>query len=149
MSNKRNASTPKGALDKDLRLTNSFSALEDLDDQWVDTQRRGRGRGQSHNVVGHLDQPLSNTYMPPTGSRSVSETDGQEKEHQTYSSILQRRDSLTSHGSRGGRRPTNMGDRTIFVTPKPQGGMRDDILIECQTLNGRPFKAQSHTRKLK
>ena len=140
MSNKRNASTPKGALDKDLRLTNSFSALEDLDDQWVDTQRRGRGRGQSHNVVGHLDQPLSNTYVPPTGSRSVSETTGQEKEHLTYSGILQRRDSLTSQGSRGGRRPTNMGDRTIFVTPKPQGGMRDDILIECQTLNGRPFK---------
>ena len=142
MSNKRNASTPTGAPDKDLRLTNSFSVLEDLDDQWVDTQRRGRGRGrgQSHNVIGHPDQHQPDAQQLPTGSGGETETGGQEREQQTYSSILQRRDSQASQGSRGGLRASNMGERTIFVTPKPEGGMRDEIVIECQKLNDKPFK---------
>ena len=140
MSNKRNASTPTGALDKDLRLANSFSVLEDLDDQWVNSQRRGRGRGQSRGSVEHQGQPLPKDQPQPLSGMDPEETTGHQKEHQTYSSVLQRRDSLVSQGSRGGRRPTNMGDRTIFVTPKPEGGMRDDIVIECQTINGKPFK---------
>ena len=35
--------------------------------------------------------------------------------------------------------PEVLTGRTIFVTPKPQGMMKDVIVIECSDINGRPF----------
>ena len=65
----------------------------------------------------------------------------------SYADITMRRQSISSHGSRGGSRggdgPTraaNMGEKSFFVTAKPDKGLRDDVIIECQTINGNPFK---------
>ena len=58
----------------------------------------------------------------------------------SYAEIAMRRSSISSQGSRGRGRATNMGERTLFVTPKPDGGMRDDIVVQCQTITGKPFK---------
>ena len=65
----------------------------------------------------------------------------------SYADITMRRQSISSRGSRGGSRggdgPTraaNMGEKSFFVTAKPDKGLRDDVIIECQTINGNPFK---------
>ena len=132
MSKKRTASTPQGGVDKDSRLTtsNSFGVLEDSEDRaegWEQINRTG-GRGQSRGQRGR-------------GSPQAPQTSNNTQENaRTYSEALQRRHSTASQGSHSGGRPSNMGDRTKFVTPKPEGGMRDDIVIECQTINGKPFK---------
>ena len=47
-----------------------------------------------------------------------------------------RRDSMTSNA---GPREKKTLER-IFKTPDPDGPMRDDIVVEIQTLNDRPFK---------
>ena len=61
----------------------------------------------------------------------------------SYADITMRRQSISLHGSRGGDVPTraaNMGEKSFFVTAKPDKGLRDDVIIECQTINGNPFK---------
>ena len=37
-------------------------------------------------------------------------------------------------------RPTDLGENTRFVTPAPDGAMRDEIVVECKTINGLPFR---------
>ena len=36
--------------------------------------------------------------------------------------------------------PRQLGEKSRFVTPKPEGGMRDVLTIECLKLNGEDFK---------
>ena len=85
----------------------------------------------------------------------------------SYPDKTMRSGSITSRGSRGSRgyggnrssyaqpnrggnrtnadsrredRPADLGENTRFVTPEQSGPYRDEIVIECQKINDRPFK---------
>ena len=95
-----------------------------------------------------------NASTPPGGPRKDNRTDGGNispavstsnpfsvlNHPSSYAEIAMRRSSVSSQGSAGRGKITNMGDRSFFVTPRPDGGMRDDLIVQCQTINGKPFK---------
>ena len=129
---KRQATTPVGGVYKDSRR--NIQGDEDFDDEEEWTQvirnkqrsptRSGSGPGQSQpNQPEPIDQPLE--QRP-----SFASVAGQGL------SMQNRRDSMTSNA---GPREKKTLER-IFKTPDPDGPMRDDIVVEIQTLNDRPFK---------
>ena len=87
-------------------------------------------------------------------------------EPDSYPDRTMRSGSISSRGSRGNRgnrgipstsigrnqqqsriqsnrredRPADLGDNTRFVTPAQNGPFRDEIVVECQKINDRPFK---------
>ena len=36
--------------------------------------------------------------------------------------------------------PRRLGENSLFITPRPEGGMRDLLIVECSKINGNEFK---------
>ena len=129
---KRQATTPVGGVYKDSRR--NIQGDEDFDDEEEWTQvirnkqrsptRSGSGPGPSQP---NQSEPI---YQPSEQRPSFASVAGQGL------SMQNRRDSMTSNA---GPREKKTLER-IFKTPDPDGPMRDDIVVEIQTLNDRPFK---------
>ena len=165
-SKKRHSSQPLGAEAKDARSENeerrnTQPLSGETNDPWSETEinqretnegdqstwsqvtagGRGRGRGgglPTFNRFGLLSQ--ANSYPDRTmRSASISSRAG---------SSRSTRGRGTSHPSTQPNyqqydrsdRPSDLGENTRFTTPRLEGALRDEIVVECQTLNGRPFK---------
>ena len=150
---KRHSSQPLGGEAKDSRSelegrhsTDERSEREtnEVDQStWSQVTAGGRGRGRgggllTFNRFGLLSQ--ANSYPDQTmRSASISSRAG---------SSRSTRGRGTSHPSTQPNqqqydrsdRPSDLGENTRFTTPRLEGALRDEIVVECQTLNGRPFK---------
>ena len=83
------------------------------------------------------DDTLNQRPINPTSTSNSFEILNHPK---SYADITMRRSSISSQGSSRRGRVTNMGERSLFVTPRPERGLRDDLIIQCQTINDKPFK---------
>ena len=138
---KRYNSQPMEGANKDSRHDTELD--EDLSWSTVVNGRRTAPTATS-NTFAVLTQP--NSYPDRTmrsgsvvsrgtqGSRGRGRGRGQH--YQTSST--QAYEQPTDQDQTGRR--TDMGERTKFVTAPPNGHMRDEFTVECQTLNERPFK---------
>jgi hypothetical protein len=149
---KRQATTPVGGVYKDSRRNIHGDEEYDEEEEWTQVTynkqkspptQSGSGSGlrqpnqpdTSHYGASgsgsgllQLNQPaIANSYAAAT---SGSTADGSQ-------SIQQRRNSEASNAEMA--RPKKTLDR-VFTTPAPDGSMRDDLTVEIQTMNGRPFK---------
>ena len=146
---KRHNSQPLGGASKDARSEPEVQT--DLLDEAVQTgdmlsysqiTAQGRGGLRTSNSFGLLAHPSS--YPDRTmrsasicsrgsrGSRGTTTTRGA-----TQSSFRQR---MQHSDQSQPQRRTDLGDETRFITPPPDGQMRDEFVVECQTLNDVPFK---------
>ena len=143
---KRHNSQPLEGTTKDAR-SDQRDELEDLqtDDTqtWSQVTGRGRGRGglQTFNRFGLLSQ--ANSYPDRTmRSASISSRAGSTRSTRGRGTFRPQTHQPQHQNDRPDRpdRPSDLGDNTRFATPRAEGALRDEIVIECQTLNGRPFK---------
>ena len=124
LGGKRQATTPVGAVYKDQRR--NITGEEDYeddgdDDEWTEVNY--------------------NRQKSPTNTQGAGTT-------ATFASVAalgaaaghsqqQRRNSEASQAERARQKKTLA---RVFVTPAPDGAMRDEITVEIQTMNGKPFK---------
>ena len=153
MSKKRNATTPQGGTVKDSRIStsNSFSALDYLNDQeegWIQAGR-GRGgcggRGGGHSALRgqtvETEFGLGVVSTPPQATDPDSYANRVKQASPRGGQVPQHGNRRASHSSQSSNsRAFNMGDKSLFVTPRPDGGLRDDLVVQCQTINGKPFR---------
>ena len=155
---KRHSSQPLGGAAKDLRGENGAGeGTEDgQEDELAQATRTGdmqtwsqvtsggggRGRGlQTANRFGLLaqassypDKSMRSSSICSRGSRGSAR--GRENVGQSASQVQSQRTHRVSESTR----PSDLGENTRFVTPAPDGALRDEIVIECRTINDRPFK---------
>ena len=104
----------------------------------VTTRERGRGGVQSANRFELLSQ--ANSYPDRTmRSASITSRAGSTRSTRGRGTFYTQIQPNQSQNNRPDR-PFDLGENTRFVTPRSEGALRDEITIECQTLNGRPFK---------
>ena len=135
---KRYNSQPMEGSSKDSRYDEN---IIDEDLSWSTVVNGRKNQTQTASI------PTSNSFNLLTTSSS-------------YPDKTMRSNSISSRGSRGNRgashqdrrsfnpaqasanddRPRDLGESTRFVTPEQSGPYRDEIVVECQKLNDRPFK---------
>ena len=81
--------------------------------------------------VSQKDHTRADTYASRTRGGSSRKPNQDQRE---------RRQSVSSSDLTGTDRAFNMGDKSFFVTPRPDGALRDDLIVQCQTINGKPFR---------
>ena len=127
---KRQATTPVGAVYKDQRR--NITGAEDYEedgDEWTEVnynKQKSPPRTQS------ATNPTAGTSFASFASVAATAS-GTSTGH----SQQQRRNSEASNAEMIQQKRTL--DR-VFVTPAPDGAMRDEITIEIRSMNGRPFK---------
>ena len=145
-SKKRHNSQPLEGTSKDARSEQrevSNDPQADDTQTWSQVAGRGRGRGglQTFNRFGLLSQ--ANSYPDRTmRSASISSRAGSTRSTRGRGTFQPRTQQTQSQIDRPDRpdRPSDLGENTRFVTPAQNGPFRDEIVVECQTLNDRPFK---------
>ena len=142
-SKKRHNSQPLEGTSKDARSEQREVPDDPQADDtqtWSQVAGRGRGRGglQTFNRFGLLSQ--ANSYPDRTmRSASISSRAGSTRSTRgrgTFQSHTQQTQSRMDRPDR----PADLGENTRFVTPEQNGPIRDEIVVECRTLNDRPFK---------
>ena len=129
---KRKPNTPVGGQYKDQRrgLNSDEMEYDEEEEEWsvVSYNRKSPQRQQpnQHQTVTTQSDVQSNQERPTFASVAA----------QPSSSSMQNRRSSTASANYN---PKKTLER-IFVTPAPEGAMRDEITIEVQTINGKPFK---------
>ena len=67
----------------------------------------------------------------------------------TYAAAAASRErDVAGEGQSGQRREKRTLER-IFVTPRPEGGFRDNLIIEVRQVNGAPFRGSLHFKEAK
>ena len=139
---KRQATTPVGAVYKDSRRNIQGDEDFDDDEEWTQVTRNkqkspvrsGSGSGMQEPNQPDIEDNQSHDNVSSVRP-SFASVAGQGLSSQ---SMHTRRDSTTSAAAAGIREKKTL-DR-IFRTPDPDGPMRDDIIVEVQTVNDLPFK---------
>ena len=132
---KRQATTPVGGTYKDARRNIQGDEEYDEEEEWTQVIRnrpksppKQSGSGSVPDMRNQPD-PIEQ-QNEPTSRPSFASVLGQGQTMQS------RRDSTASNAV---LREKKTLDR-IFTTPAPEGSMRDDIVVEVQTINEKPFK---------
>ena len=154
---KRHSSQPLGAEAKDARaelnddvgLGAGMEAADitnaDEGDTWSQVTMRGRGgRGTGGLITANRFSLLTQAGSYPDrtmrsgsiASMASASSRGRGRNQPPTSSFSS---SFQQHQDQTQRR-TDLGEQTRFVTPPPNGRMRDEFTVECQRLNDRPFK---------
>ena len=143
-ANKRQATTPVGGAYKDSRRDQRdreegrYDALYNYDDGeaedegWTNVTRKSKTPpiNRSNATENHA-QGVDNGVAIPTYAGVVGSS----------GALTEGRPGAETTASHEHEHPWEPRARPIkFLTPPPEGGMRDDIVIEVQTLNGAPFK---------
>ena len=129
---KRQATTPVGGQYKDQRRNiqgNESYDEEDDENEWTE-------------VIRNKPKSPSNKQPQPNEERSFASVAAQQSNSQHAqrqdSSQQQRRNSDASVAAMSQRKTL----QRIFKTAPPNGPMRDDLVVEIQRINGKPFKGQ-------
>ena len=141
-ANKRQATTPVGGAYKDSRRDQRdreegrYDALYHYDDGeaeeegWTNVTRKSKSPPINRsNAAENHTQEVENDVAIPTYAR-VAGSSGDLTERRPSAEATARDENHWEPRAR----PIK------FLTPPPEGGMRDDIVIEVQTINGTPFK---------
>lgn len=141
-NNKRKDNSPRGAISKDIRQ----DLGGDYDDgiNWNDVgtiPKQGVIPGRS--VVEQLNQATQERM-----SERMSET--RSNVARSVVELLNERASIRGSvaggslkGVKSAETPqllTSMGEDTLFKTPRPEGCMRDTLIVEVRTINSEPFR---------
>ena len=132
---KRKPNTPIGGQYKDQRRGINSDEMDDDEDEWTEvTHRRGSPRQRAH------ESSQSN-------NQSQDDQPNDQEESQTlpsFASVAAQHPSSSLQNRRNSTASANLNQRKVleskFVTPAPNGSMRDEITVEVQTINGKPFK---------
>ena len=130
---KRKPNTPVGGQYKDQRrgLNSDEMDYDEEEEEWsvVSHSRKSPQRQQPH-------QPQTDT----TTQSNVQSN----QERPTFASVAAQQASSSLQNRRNSTASANYNQKKTlerkFVTPAPVGPMRDEITIEVQTINGKPFK---------
>ena len=129
---KRQATTPVGGVYKDTRRNIQGDEEFDDDEEWTQVTRSKPKSPPNQSGSGSGPTQLN---QPDTG-RSYASAAASSTDHQ------QPKDPTTSI-----RQPTERPKK--FKTPAPEGSMRDDLVIEIQTVNGEKFKGSVNVKEAK
>ena len=133
---KRKPNTPVGGQYKDQRrgLNSDEMEYDEEEEEWsvVSYNRKSPQRQQPN-------QP--NQHQTDTTTQSDVQSN---QERPTFASVAAQPSSSSMQNRRSSTTSANYNPRKVlqkmFVTPAPEGPMRDEITIEVQTINGKPFK---------
>ena len=141
---KRQATTPVGGVYKDSRRNiQGDEDFEDDEEQWTTVIRSK----QTTPTLSGSGSGLSQTNQPnqPDSLEHSSNPTNVQHRQQSFAQMVAGPSTSASASTTGRHEPYELprqpSARPIkFLTPPPEGGMRDDIVIEVLTLNGAPFK---------
>ena len=155
---KRQATTPVGGTYKDARR--NIQGNEDYDDeeeQYTTVIRRRQksptnqsGSGSGPNTLNQPDMASTSNSNQPSETRA-EEASASASSSRSFADAVARSSTSERRGSNGQRGQTETnetGERrnknfvSKFVTPPPQGSMRDEIVVEIQKINGARFIGQ-------
>jgi hypothetical protein len=131
---KRKPNTPVGGAYKDQRRGLNSDEMDDDDDdeEWTEVSYTRKSPQRQEQQT----QPQSD----PMASSSAQAS----QERPSFASIAAQPSSASLQNRRNSNASANYNQRKtlekMFVTPAPNGAMRDEITIEVQTVNGKPFK---------
>jgi hypothetical protein len=126
---KRQATTPVGAVYKDQRRNiTGEDEFENDEEEWTQVAYNKQRSPQGNQAVENPAGAVASASFASVAASGMGVTSHSQQ---------QRRNSEASMADLAQRKRTL--DR-VFVTPAPDGAMRDDITVEVQTMNGRPFK---------
>ena len=137
---KRQATTPVGGVYKDQRRNIDSSVVdyqeEDEDENWTEVRHNKRQSPRRDEVQHQGDEMLRQNYPNPSNEQPSTS-------RQSFASIAAQGTSMqnrrNSAASAACMQPKKVLERK-FRTPDPEGPMRDELVIEVQSVNGRPFK---------
>ena len=145
---KRQATTPVGGTYKDSRRNIQGDEEYDDEEEWTQVIHNKRNSPPKQSGSGSV-QPQHNQpeQSDPNHSEHRDQDINQGQTTQSRpsfasvaaSSMHSRRDSSASAAATAMNREKKTLNR-IFRTPDPEGPMRDDIVVEIQTVNDKPFK---------
>ena len=136
---KRMATTPVGGPYKDQRR--NIQGNEDFNDDEDDWTEVTRTKQRSPTNQQAQPQEASTLNMPSFASIAAQQpSSSRHQQHPSAQNTSQqlRRNSDASVAAISQRKPLNR----IFKTAPPNGPMRDELVIEIQKINGKPFKGQ-------
>ena len=124
---KRKPNTPVGGQYKDQRRglnSDEMECEEEEDESWTEVSYR-------------RSPPQQNQQPPPETSDSV-------QDRPTFASVAAQQASSSLQNRRNSTASANFNQKKalerMFITPPPDGAMRDELTVEIQTMNGKPFK---------
>ena len=139
---KRYNSQPMGGANKDSRSED----LMDDDLSWA-TVVNGRQTAPTPTPVSNafslLNQPNSFPDKTMRSDSISSRTSARGSTRGGGRGSFRTQQQLRQHQQSQQQRPqrqSDLGDNTRFTTPGSEGPLRDEIVVECQKLNDRPFK---------
>ena len=134
---KRTATTPVGAVYKDARRNiQGDENFDDEEESWT-TVNYGRGSKDTHSQQSQQEsqQPMdTRSYAGAVAGAGTSDGQGTHETQNTHGATLPREKKTLERK---------------FVTPAPEGGFRDYIVVEIRTVNGQPFKGSLHFKEAK
>ena len=140
---KRKPNTPVGGVYKDQRRGINGDETECEEEEWsVVSYNRKSPQRHEH---GQQQPPSS---VNESSHQSEVQQDRQERQERqdrpSFASVTAQQSSSSLQNRRNSTASANYNGKKIleskFVTPAPNGSMRDDITVEIQTINGKPFK---------
>ena len=140
-NNKRKENSPKGGISKDLRHDELDGDIDD-DIDWNEVGSKPHKSSKPDvSVIEQLNQATEDRVSERMSTTTRSNT------AVSVIDLLNERASVKGSVAGGSQaqvsistaKPDNMGEQTLFKTPKPEGSMRDVIIIEIQKINGEMF----------
>ena len=139
---KRKPNTPVGGAYKDQRrnINSDEMEYEEDEEEWTEVHHNRRSP-QRNRQQQQQERHEREQEIPP--SRNV-ESDQETQSRPTFASVAAQQASSSLQNRRNSTASANYNQKKTlerkFVTPAPVGPMRDEITIEVQTINGKPFK---------
>ena len=134
---KRQATTPVGGQYKDQRrnIHGDENYDEEDDEEWTEVTRNKQKSPMNERP---RRQDESSENRPTFASVAAQQSSSSQFPHQQETSQQLRRNSEQSVAAMSQRKTLPR----IFKTAPPNGPMRDDLVIEIQKINGKPFRGQ-------
>ena len=141
--NKCKAFSPKGGIQKDKCQDHSLEEMDGDGIDWDSIGNRPSQNNQSTSTNPIIAQLNQSTRERMSEHMSTSKSKGAESVIDILNERASVRGSMAGSQSGGTLQvndPTSMGEQTFFRTPKPEGSMRDVVIVEIRTLNDEPFR---------
>ena len=142
---KRQATTPVGGVYKDSRRNIQGNEEYDEEEEWTQVSRQKTPPNLSGSGSGL--NPLNQPDLA-SGSGSGPSQSNQPSAVQSYAEA-----AATTSGSTGRQQTSQAREKKTlerkFVTPPPEGGFRDQLVVEIRNVNGVPFKGSLHFKEAK
>ena len=144
---KRQATTPVGGLYKDSRRNIQGDEEYDEEEEWTQVIHSKQKTPPTLSGSGSGPNQLNQPDLALVPGPSQNQT-GQSDPARSYAGAASGTIPKSTHQSIRDEHTTRRAPfEGKWVTPPPEGSMRDDIQIEIRQINGKPFKGSIHIKE--